>query len=637
MARYSNRTIRLTRRGLTLVELLIAMVVLLVGVYTVASGFPRMLFAIRGEGDRTGMTRLAEQAMTRLSDNQYGLPDAITGGGSLDPRSVPEDLTAPHESLNAFEDIGEVRGETFRVPAPGAASGMGYGYYALAQGPADCIDWVAGYPYVYMLVPLAERDDDPRAADAVPRQSNWFYVDRDSGEIVAPQVVTTTDGPQARRWGTGGLPGVSKIVVDYAWTYPVSGDSEPVVRHVQSETPSDLDSATYAGQLVATVHPANLGGGINILPGQTRAWARVDFTPEPDHTLMTPASAGTFVLDRKYGATLCFHPADTGLTLKVDYQLRTYMTAEDLDAQTAGETVYPRRLPLMVEDAVIERQVGRTDTAGVDHTLIRLAVKGLDDAPVFDRYLDPAIAGAPAVHVLAVDLQTGETHVDDGTGGDPITLGEHDNFDPVLNGYLDGTVAVPIADSLGDKSYLSHTWRFYYRTLNRHAVQTQKAPRYYVDSETARAYLAAYLPSGEDEATSLAEVDYRTYQLTHVAAPNDANRRLGVLEFGQWLSGETWSTAESSAGETVAVSYAYVRVPQEREYVWGELHTVPVGGREVTLNHATLAGHPLEVLAVNGVSARAKAYWLNRAGRQLVLDVETLFLAHALGAVARVQ
>jgi prepilin-type N-terminal cleavage/methylation domain-containing protein len=635
-------TIRLTQRGLTLIELLIAMVVLLVGIYTVAAGFPRLLYAIRGEGDRTGMTRLAEQAMTRLSDNQYGLPDAITGGGSIDPRSYPEDLTAPHEAINALEDIGEVRGETFRVPvpynAPGVTSGVGYGYHVLGQGPAYCEDWDPAVPddgkisrpRVYMLVPLVERSDDPRAADAIALEDNWFYVDRDSGEIVVPTVVMTTDGTQARRWGTGALPGVSKVVVDYAWTFPDSGDSEPVVRHVQSETPSDLDATSYAGRLVAKVHPANLAGGINILPGQTRAWARVDFTRE-DFGVQYPTGDGRYVLDNKYGLTLCFHPADAGVTLKVDYQLRTYQTQEDLDAQTAGATVYPRRLPLMIEDAVIERQVGRTDTAGVDHTLIRLAVKGLDDQPVFTQDLSGAVI--PDVHVVAVDLQTGEIH-DDNASANPVTLGENGNFDPALNGYTDGIVAVPIADSGGDKPYLSHTWRFFYRTLNRHAVQTQKAPRYYVDSETARAYVSTYTPSANDET---AEVNFRTYRLTHEAAPYPSTGELGVIEFGQWLSDGNWATAESSSGETVAVSYAYVRVPREREYVWGELHTVPVGGRQVTLNYATLAGYPIEVLAVNGVSARAKAYWLNRSGRQLVLDVETLFLANALGAVARVQ
>ncbi|MBU0607674.1 MAG: prepilin-type N-terminal cleavage/methylation domain-containing protein, partial [Armatimonadetes bacterium] len=581
MMRHTLPTIKLTRRGLTLIELLIAMVVLLVGIYTVAAGFPRMLNAIRGEGDRTGMTRLAEQTMTRAADNQYGLPDAITGGGSVDPETYPDDLTAPHEAINAMEDIGEVRGEAFRVPAPynvpGVTTGVGYSYYVLGQGPADCTDWATGYPNVYMLVPLTEWDEDPRASGAIPLEANWFYVDRDTGEIIVPAVVTTTDGTQARRWGTSGLPGVSNVAVDYAWTYPPNGDDEPVVRHVQGELPSDVDAATYSGLVVATVHPANLGSGIRLLPGQTRAWARVDFVREEFGDAL-PDGAGRYVLDNRYGLTLGFHPADVGLTLKVDYQLRTYMTTEDLDAQTAGETVYPRRLPLMIEDQVIQRQVDRTDASAVDYSLIRLAVKGIDDEPLFSQ--DLSGAPIPNVHVLAVDLQTGEMHVD-GAGADPVTVDAADQFDPSFNGFADGLVAVPISDSGGSKSYVGHTWRFIYRTLNRNTVQMQKAPRYYVDSETARAYLAAYLPSGQDEVVSLADVDYRTYRLDHVAPPNDTTRRLGVIEFGQWLTaippaGDDWATAESSSGETVAVSYAYVPVPHMRKQVWGELHTVPV-------------------------------------------------------------
>jgi prepilin-type N-terminal cleavage/methylation domain-containing protein len=648
MRMHTKATIGLTRQGLTLIELLVAMVVLLVGIYTVAAGFPRMLNAIRGEGDRTGMSRLAEQAMSRLADNPEGVPDAITGGGSVDPRSYPEDLTAPHEALNAQEDIAEVRGEAFRVPAPynapGVTTGAGFGHYVLAQGPAECTDWAAGYPYVYLLVPLTELSDDPRAADAVPLQPNWFYVDKQddtspaqTGEIVVPYVVTTTDGTLAHRWGQGGLPAVSRVVVDYAWTTPPNGDSEPLVRHVQGEVPSDMTAFPSSGSQtawVAKVHPARLPDGVNIVPGQTRAWAWVQFAREevgdPD-----PDGPGRYVLDNNYGLTLTFHPADAGLTLRADYQLRTYMTTEDQDAQTAGETVYPRRIPLMIEDNVIERQVGRSDTTGVDYSLVRLAVKGVDDQPLFTNALadDADIAD---VHVVAVDLQTGVIHTNDPAVTD-MTLGEKGDFDPALNGFADGVVAVPIADSGGSKSYVGHTWRFFYRTLNRNSIQVQKAPRSYMDSETARGYLAAYLPGGQDEATSLADVDYRTYRLTHVAPPNDANQRLGVLEFGQWLSGETWASAESSAGETVAVSYAYTPVPHQRVYVWGELHTVPVGGRQVTLNHTTLAGHPFEVLAVNGVSARAKGWWLNRTGRQMVLDVETVFLANALGAVAKVQ
>lgn len=131
------------RGGMTLVEILVAMLVLLVGIYTVARGFPLMLQSIRGEGDRTTMSRLAEETMSRLADNQYGLPEAITGTPDISPYSFAEDMTAPHTERNAQEDVTEVRGEAFRVPAPYRTPGGAYaaapGWYALGQGPLSLI------------------------------------------------------------------------------------------------------------------------------------------------------------------------------------------------------------------------------------------------------------------------------------------------------------------------------------------------------------------------------------------------------------------------------------------------------------------------------------------------------------------
>lgn len=620
-----------TRQGLTLVELLIAMVVLLVGIYTVAAGFPRLLHAIRGEGERTIMARLAEQALSRLSENPYGLPDAITGGGSVAPKSVPEDLTAPHIAPTALLDITEVRGEKFRVPAPynppGTTGGTGYGYYVLAQGPAECPDWATGYPYVYMLVPLAERQEDPRTSEAIVQAGNWFYADR-SGEIIVPATVTTKDGTETTSWN------VSNIVVDYAWTAPPQGEAEPLVHYVHQETPSDVEPITLTGGqngLAIRVHPAHLPGGIQLVPGRTRVWARVDFTRE-EFGDAYPDAPGRYVLDNNFGLTLCFHPADAGLTLYVDYRLRTHQTQEDLDAAASGETVRPRRLLLMAEDIPIESRKTREDNNGVPFGEVRLALKNIDSEPLFTTDLSGAALPSP-VHVLAVDLQTGQIYTD----GAGFALQDENLSPPLRDGYQQGMVTFPLEISGQRAEYVGHTLRFFYRTQNLHTLQIQKAPRYYVDAETAQSYLGDYLPSGQNEAASLAEVDFRTYRFTMQPSPNDANWELGVLEFGQWLSGGTWATAESSSGETIAVSYSYVSASGKREYVWGELHTIPEGGRKVTLHHASRAGQPIHILAVNGVSARVKAYWLNRTGRVQTFDIETLFLANALGPLPRVQ
>lgn len=625
---------------MTLLEILIAMLVLLIGIYTVAKGFPLMMQNIRGEGDRTTMTRLAEETMARLSDNQNGLPEVITGGGSINHYTFAADMVAPHTDPNAQEDIVEVRGETFRVPAPfrtpGGVFASAPGWYALSQGPAT---WNSGYPYVYMLVPLTERFDDPRAAGAIDIGGNWFYVDKDNGEIVVPITVRTSEGSNTRSWN------VSNVACDYTWTAKASGSAPyaiPPTHYVQGETPGDVAQYPSSGAAkfrVCTVHPAHGSGGAvdgnsRIVAGQTRAWAKIDFGRNLGTATPGP---GEFTLEPNFGATLGFNPADAGLTLKVDYQLQTYLTQEDQDAIANGVPATPRRLLLLHEEQTIQPATNRADGAGVPFADIRLALKHVDSDAIFTKDLSGANLATP-VHVLAIDLSTGQPYTD----GNGFTLSDDTLQPALLTGYSDGVLALPLQISGAAAPYLGHVWRFYYRTLDRHNIQVQKAPRAYVDADTARTWLPPYLSSGASTAdveASRADVDYRTYQLTLAPAPGaSGNQQIGIIEFGQWLADGTWAEADNTSGFTVAVNYAYWPDANTRRIVWGELHTVPVDARKVVLNHTTLdTTHPLEVMAVNGVSARARGWWLTDRGRQRQLDVETVFLANPLGLLPTVQ
>ncbi|MHB8995805.1 MAG: hypothetical protein ACYC63_11185 [Armatimonadota bacterium] len=622
---------------MTLMEVLVAMLVLLVGIYTVARGFPMMLQSIRGEGDRTSMARLAENTMSRLADNQAGLPEAITGGGSVSQYSFASDMTAPHVEQNAQEDIYEVRGEAFRVPAPYRSPGGSYtgspGWYALSQGPAK---WTSGYPYVYLLVPLHERQDEAPIVGGVANPSftntggNWFYVNKEDGQIITPATVTTSEGSNTRNWT------VTSVVCDYAWTTSPSGSppyAPPVAHYVQGETPACVVNFPTSGTpdfRVATVHAAHGTGGAHdgsarLVLGQTRAWAKIEFgrnigiaTPPP----------GQFSIEPKYGATLAFNPQDAGLTLKVDYQLRTTQGVDDN---------FPRRLLLMHEEQTIQPAVTRED-AGVPFGDVRLALKQVDDEPIFttDVQGNPYDAATAPVHVLAIDLSTGQPYTD----WSGFSLYDENLNPPLESGYQDGILTLPLQIGGVPAPYLGHVWRFYYRTLDRNNIQVQKAPRAYVDADTARKYLGGFLhsPTPEVAEASRADVDYRTYVLNHVAAPGSGTLRMGVIEFGQWLSDGTFTQAESSSGFTVAVNYAYWRNATDRRVVYGELHTIPAMATSFVLNHATIdASHPIEVMGVNGVSARARAWWLARNGRQRQLDVETVFLTNALGLLPTVQ
>jgi hypothetical protein len=159
--------------------------------------------------------------------------------------------------------------------------------------------------------------------------------------------------------------------------------------------------------------------------------------------------------------------------------------------------------------------------------------------------------------------------------------------------------------------------------------------------------------AGAAEAASLAEVDYRTYELTYQPPTGSNTLRIGVVTLGQWLDEDmdpstvpTWSEALNNAGMTVAVNYTYwTGNPAVQRTVWGELHTFSTGRSSVALNSATLADdgttpwddYPITILAVNGVSARVRAWWLNDKGVQKRADIESCFLPTALGLLPRVR
>lgn len=632
------------RSGMTLLELLVAMLVLLVGIYTVAKGFPTMLNLIRGEGDRTTMARLAEKEMARYARDGEALPDAITGGGSISPYDVAEDPLDDLRPPNAQDNVLDVIGETFRVPAAYIAPGGTYvsgisGQYVLRQGPALWSDptGTGGMPYVYLLIPLDEQRDDPTLPGSPGLARNSFFVNAAAGDILVPPTAYTYDGDDARGWS------VDEVVADYAWSEPGAPGSRPVLHYVQGETVNDLSGT---GPVAAKVHPAHLPAGTfgQLIAGQTRVWAKHYFAREPFGTAY-PAQPGWYVLENKYGVTLRFHPQDTGLTLKVDYRLRT--------------DVGDRRKLLMMEEQVISGAQSRVDGGGIPFADVRLSLRKLDDGvdlgPVFGEDVQGnPLAPGDETNILAVDMVDGNVYVE----GAPLTLSDPNLLPMLDDGYRDGLLSLPLVIAGNPAPYVGHPLRFYYRTLDRHNLQMQKAPRSFVDRLTAESYQTAYLGylgagAAAAEPASLAEVDYRTYELTYQPPSGSNTLRIGVLNLGQWLDEDfdpstppSWSEALNCAGMTVAVNYMYwTGNPAVQRTAWGEIHTFSTGGSKVALNCATLADdgatpwddYPITILAVNGVSARIRAWWLNNRGLQKRVDIESCFLPTALGLLPRVR
>ncbi len=355
---------RRARSGLTMVELLVAMVILLVGIYAVAKGFPSLFTNIDQERQRSEMGRLCQETIERLKDDPSVLPEVVTGhdpatGGLIHPDSEPDD-TVLAASGNARDDLIEVLGEVFTVPGvdPSALAAV----YPLNQGPVAVDASSNPLAQVRELVKLERLSEAPTGL--VP--NGTFFVDR-NGSLLLPS-------------------GLSGAFVDYCWV-----DTAGQSHYAYGEYVTFSGNVRAAG---VTGPPAFAA----VVEQSCRATGFIEY-----NVLLGGAgdvAAGTCVVEQTYGATLLFDPSAAGKVIQVDYTLRT---EDDANGN-------PRRA-LMVKEEV---------PAPVSPPYeLDLAFEGLDDEnPLYKTTLNGTDLD-PDVYLLAVDLQTGNTYTD---AGSEVTL-----------------------------------------------------------------------------------------------------------------------------------------------------------------------------------------------------------------------
>ncbi len=637
-------------RGMTLLELMVAMLVLLIGIWTIAAGFPKLLANLTSEGERTEMARLVQRNMERLKDTEGALPWAIAGDPTISPYSEPEDITEPSRPANAQENLLDVIGEAFQIPgAQPDAAGTGAqasSAYVLQQGPAQWCNYpeTDSYPFVYILIPLTEQRVDPRVAGN-PMLPNSFYVDEANGRIFVPETVYTYDGSESTAWS------VDELLVNYAWAETGGIANRPPTHYVQDERAID-DAYTASGDWYFSVRATARSGGDHdfscLIEGRTAAQAIVYFDREEwDDADNLPDGRGRYVLNNDYGVELRFHRDDAGLTAYVDYRLRDVEDTNGISAESG------RRKLMMIEDHVINNEAVRTDdVTGDSYAEVKLAAGNInDEMPLFSQDLSGTELTSD-VYLLAVDLTTGAIY----TGGENITLYD-DTLSPKLErGFLDGVVAVRL--DIGDvqQPYVGRTMRFYYSTLDYHNVQLQKPARTFVDLLTAQCYTGPYLDDEANEPSNLVQVDYRTYRVLSRDTDGDddiietsmGNMDSIVLEFVAYVDhDDDTSTApvldDSAAveGHTISVDYVWYEDAYTPHYVYGEMHTVPPGANQIALQHFSYYcrdDYPsAEIIAVRGVSARAMAWWLTRKGRQQHVAIDSYTLKGTLGFTHRIR
>lgn len=466
-----------SQRGFTLAELLVAIVVLLVGVYAVVAGFPRLRAVIEDDKIRSRMTRAAQEMLQGWPEASVGLPFAVTYSTSstagLDPEQMPDQNVA-----NPRDDQYQIIGESFRLMKGSAASA-----HVLRMGPAN-----SSRIMVYEIIPL-ERAPNP--LDPLrPDQFRVLDADLTTGvlDVLPPDL---TDPGMAGR----------DLVVDYAWV-----DLGGRVHYTQGELLAyDVGAARYQ---VAAAALSGVTGFVQLLPERVRvAWRNYFWQPGASATDGDVFALGnhntTLTFSTDVATRDAYGNAASERDLLVDYELALETPGVDLEDRTAA------RAPLiMVEDhqvpAAPNGQVG-----GSPVHLVKLTTQFLDDSA------NPLGFG-PGIHVYAVDLATGAAY-DDTMVALNIQAPE---------GFEDGEVyftpgSAPVVSG--------HRLRFYYRTLDDATLRLLRAPGQYADSITR----SPVAPPGTDSE------DYRRYVVTYAPAVVGDPTTVATLTFPAASAGQT--------------------------------------------------------------------------------------------------
>jgi hypothetical protein len=572
---------------MTLVEVLVALSVLLIGIWGVAKGFPLLLRTVRDEARRTQMSTLAAGLAANLAADSAGLPGLIYGGnGTISPLSVPADpdsYSTTDNPANARDDLIHVTGERAVVPA--VAAGGTEALYALELGRGNVLEATATAPAtptppvvneVVVLTPLATPQNYQPTGQDLPYGT---YSVTDGGAVTASRFVDQAHA-------TANLT-VTSLELSYAWR-----DTAGLIHYVQRER-IPMTYATSSAPATGNVAAQALTSGTphfeSVVENSTYASALIafNFAGVGASVVLTPA--GNVAMDST-GGLLRFNPADSGKTLLVDY---------DLDTEDA---TYHRLVREVWEDQVLSATDVQPDTsaANLTYLTVQLTATGLASSDSYGADdplhlpLLPSANSPVETHVLALDLQTGTPYYE--TAGIDTTT-----QCPTPIDWNHGRVTLHIPTTA-----LRHTFRIFYRTTDQAMLTVLKPAERFLPADTF-----ATSPPAPTYATDTFASSGNTYT---------------VLNF--LSSGTAATPISSAAGMMVSVDYTYTVAgsPLPTEVV-GELHTIPVASSQVNGNNGfyITLNHPgvQSVVAVRAASVRVRAWWRSESGRLETADIDT--------------
>jgi prepilin-type N-terminal cleavage/methylation domain-containing protein len=518
-------------RGMTLVELMAAMVILLVGVYSVAALFPRMTRNLVNEERRTAMSRAVDREAESLQRSLDGLPaetaPSVANANVVDiATNKPEDPDDSATGANSRDDFVWAISEEFTVPA--AASGGGSPCYVPRMG---LINPGPGSLLSYEVYDLVRTTEDPAGGTAVP-QGHYFLRQSAVGgpDSIGELVVNPPAGYAA-----------ASASVDYEWTDAADG----LVKRAVEERVDLMAPGPHYVQVNA--------------PGVGRAGSREGYPRSANSRAQAvrlwPATMGDL------GHALYFPASAAGRKMRINYQLRLENG---------------RRQLIMQEDKAIPAETPYQIALNFGH---------LDDETPL---METNFSGAPIspVYVIVVDLTDGTRFVwDESQGGQGI-----ENVDAV-RGLIN-------FDSAAISGRLGNPVRIYYRTLDQHFVQAQKAPSSFVEW---------------DGVTTPASFDWalRTYRIGNGAAFTGSPDHACIYAMPAYCEDHAVQV-DYLVADPAGTGLPPVRVRNETHVI----ADLGLNGGGTNLGYGFVLDRPdvLGVLAVRGVSMRVCGWYRTEGG-----------------------
>ena len=642
------------RRGVSLIEVLVVLVLLVLGILIIVRLFPSGFFSINSVGDAALADSLGQAAVQSQVQDATALPDSILPGtlttltsanGSYDPEY---NASAEPDYSKTLDRATVINNETITIPA--ASGPTRQSVYVLNYGPillgttgtpinpaGPDLSQLANYLTVNSPAWTAISGDETAVTRTppdfpqdtlFPRQER-FLVDLANKQIAVPYADYTLNGTQTTVGTSAGASYSQKIVVSIL----ANGVTYTQYLNVPAATPRN-NTTPYApkgtdnSQFLPDT-PSNYQGGwfdptttyldpspplsqTSKAPPSNVQWQRVTlyrpyqavvnggtFSSDPYEFQLASANfgnrtpvAGTAPKTDVNPGTLSFNPKAAGGS-----------GSSALKAQISYQTVSWR---LLHEDRDVPSLPSGNTAA------IRLTLKNLKRAgdPNADNTIYKGLADSSQSLVI-VDLDTGATVAPDPL--DPTVLNDEDlngtiTDDKTINvSYATGRITFPY-NAFGDnpapgKTPRAHRIRIFFAGDADWTVAVQKAPSYYTANINS-------LTSGTDPLILPTQYAFDSASKLVYFPRCDAGKTVEVD--GTYISGGQLQ----SFAETAAIS------PVVSTTVGGTYVTVNLADKQLAAPLPTGASS-ITISAVRGLSARAVVAWKER-DRWKIHTVDTI-------------